>query len=101
MGYRRITMATKKKTKSTPKRVTKKAAKKVSAKKIVKPKVHVPFIATAEGMNALKYHCEGIMDLVGEYIMTGNPKISQKDFAHEAQQMIKIFFGMESKKARK
>ena len=52
-------------------------------------------------MNALKYHCEGIMDLVGEYIMTGNPKISQKDFAREAQQMIKTFFGMESKPARK
>jgi hypothetical protein len=94
-------MATKKKTKSAPKKNTKKVAKKAAGKKVVKPKVHVPFIATKEGMNALKYHCEGIMDLVGEYIMTGNPKISQKDFAREAQQMIKTFFGMESKPARK
>ena len=94
-------MATKKKMKSAPGKNTKKAAKKAAGKKVVKPKAQAPFITTKEGMNALKYYCEGIMDLVGEYIMVSNPKISQKAFAHEAHQMIKTFFGMDAKSPRK
>jgi hypothetical protein len=100
-------MATKKRAakKTAPKTVkktakkTRKASPKASTKtKVVKPKV--PFIATKEGLDELRYHCQGIMDLVGEYLVMNNPKISQKEFQTEAQGMIRSFFGIEKSKGR-
>ena len=93
-------MAAKKKTAS------KRASKKVSAKtgkksvtKVVPPSV--PVLATKEGMKLLKHHCEGIMELVGDLIVSNNPKISQKDFKTEAHGLIRIFFGMDNTPAKK
>lgn len=90
-------MATKKKiqAKKKPKKVAKKVTKKPSAK------VVTPFLATPQGMNQLKHHCEGIMNLVGDLILTNNPKISQKDFTTEAHGLIRVFFGMDQKKLRR
>jgi len=93
-------MAAKKKT--APKKVSKKAAPKAgkrSATKVVPPSV--PVLATKEGMKLLKHHCEGIMELVGDLIVTNNPKISQKDFKTEAHGLIRIFFGMDKAKSTK
>ncbi len=72
------------------------AAKKKS-KKMEKPKA--PFITTEQGAKALQYYCEGIMDMVGEYILIRNPKISQKSFTTEAHAMIRGIFGMSEKRA--
>jgi hypothetical protein len=101
-------MATKKK-KTAPKKTAQKAktvkgkvaATKATAKKTTAKKPKVPYITTKEGMDALRYYCEGIMDLVGEYIITANPKISQKDFAKEAQTMIQSFFGLAPQQSEK
>jgi hypothetical protein len=93
-------MAAKKKStpKKTSKKVTAKSGKKATAK-VIPPSV--PVLATKEGMKLLKNHCEGIMELVGDLIVTNNPKISQKDFKTEAHGLIRIFFGMEKEKAKK
>lgn len=94
-------MATKK-TKSAPKKKTVKAkAKGKVTKKSQSKKPRVPYITTKEGMDALRYYCEGIMDLVGEYIVIANPKISQAQFAKEAHSMIQGFFGITAPKAEK
>jgi hypothetical protein len=93
-------MAAKKKT--APKKASKKVAPKSGKKtatKVVPPSV--PVLATKEGMKLLKHHCEGIMELVGDLIVTNNPKISQKDFKTEAHGLIRIFFGMEKAPAKK
>ena len=60
-----------------------------------------PFLATPQGMKQLKHHCEGIMNLVGDLIVTNNPKISQKDFTTEAHGLIRVFFGMDKTPAKK
>lgn len=93
-------MAAKKKT------AAKKASKKIAAKtgkkratKVVPPSV--PVLATKEGMKLLKHHCEGIMQLVGDLIVTNNPKISEKDFKTEAHGLIRVFFGMEKGTTKK
>jgi hypothetical protein len=93
-------MAAKKKTapKKGSKKVTTKAGKK-AATKVIPPSV--PVLATKEGMKLLKHHCEGIMELVGDLIMTNNPKISQKDFKTEAHGLIRIFFGMDNSASKK
>ena len=93
-------MAAKKKTapKKALKKVTAKNGKKTVAK-VVPPSV--PALATKEGMKLLKHHCEGIMELVGDLIVTNNPKISQKDFKTEAHGLIRIFFGMDKGSAKK
>jgi hypothetical protein len=95
-------MATKKKkaAKKTVKKVARKAAPKSAKKARVAAKPKVPFIATKEGLDELRYHCQGIMDLVGEYLVMNNPKISQKEFQTEAQGMIRSFFGIEKSKGR-
>jgi hypothetical protein len=93
-------MAAKKKT--APKKASKKVAAKSGKKtatKVIPPSV--PVLATKEGMKLLKHHCEGIMELVGDLIVTNNPKISQKDFKTEAHGLIRIFFGMEKAPAKK
>ena len=85
---------------TTAKKATRSAsasgAKKKSAK-AAKPKA--PFITTEQGAKALQYYCEGIMDMVGEYILIRNPKISQTNFTTEAHAMIRGFFGMSEKRA--
>jgi hypothetical protein len=73
-----------------------KASKVTKAKKA---KQEAPFITTDQGVKALQYYCEGIMDMVGEYILIRNPKISQKNFTTEAHAMIRGFFGMHEKRA--
>lgn len=88
----------KKTAKKTVRKAAPKSAKVAKTGKIVKPKV--PFIATKEGLDELRYHCQGIMDLVGEYLVINNPKISQKEFQTEAQGMIRSFFGIEKSKGR-
>jgi hypothetical protein len=91
-----------KKTKTTTKKVAKKATAQGGKKtktKVIPPTV--PVLATKEGMKLLKHHCEGIMELVGDLIVTNNPKISQKDFQTEAHGLIRIFFGMEKQTAKK
>jgi cytochrome c551/c552 len=83
--------------------VTKVARKvKPAAKKSVKPatkKPAVPYITTDQGMKELQYHCEGIMDMIGEYIMIQNPKISEKKFKTEAHGIVRMIFGMGEQKA--
>ena len=93
-------MAAKKKT--APKKASKKATAKTSRKagtKVVPPSV--PVLTTKEGMKLLKHHCEGIMELVGDLIVSNNPKISQKDFKTEAHGLIRIFFGMDNTPVKK
>jgi hypothetical protein len=90
------------KRKTTKKTAAKKARAQGSKKtktKVIPPTV--PFLATKEGMKLLKHHCEGIMELVGDLIVTNNPKISQKDFQTEAHGLIRIFFGMDKQAAKK
>jgi hypothetical protein len=96
-------MATRKKTapkKTAPKKTAKKVAAK-SAKKTKVKKAPVPYLATAQGMKQLKLHCEGIMQLVGDLLVTNNPKISQKEFTTEAHGLIRTFFGMDKARASK
>jgi hypothetical protein len=76
-----------------------KAAKATKAAKAAKAKPQAPFITTDQGVKALQYYCEGIMDMVGEYILLRDPKISQKNFTVEAHAMIRGFFGMNEKRA--
>lgn len=76
-----------------------KSAKAGKATKAAKAKQQAPFITTDQGVKALQYYCEGIMDMVGEYILLRNPKISQKNFTTEAHAMIRGFFGMNEKRA--
>ena len=93
--------------KKAPSKQAKKApSKKASAKKgkkvttkVIPPSV--PFLATKEGLKLLQHHCEGIMELVGDLIVTNNPKISQKDFQTEAHGLIRIFFGMDKGTSKK
>lgn len=94
-------MAQKRKTakKTAKKTAAKKASAKKTTTKVIPPSV--PFLATKEGLKLLKHHCEGIMELVGDLIVTNNPKISQKDFQTEAHGLIRIFFGMDKQTSRK
>lgn len=89
-----VRKAAKKTTKTSPSKSSKRRVTKV-----IPPSV--PFLATKEGMKLLQHHCEGIMELVGDLIMTNNPKISQKDFKNEAHGLIRIFFGMEKQGSKK
>lgn len=73
--------------------------KSAKATKAGKAKPQAPFITTDQGVKALQYYCEGIMDMIGEYILLQNPKISQKNFTTEAHAMIRGFFGMNEKRA--
>ena len=93
-------MAAKKKTalKKASHKVAAKSGKK-TATKVIPPSV--PVLATKEGMKLLERHCEGIMELVGDLIVTNNPKISQKDFKTEAHGLIRIFFGMDTSSSKK
>lgn len=88
---------------TTAKKATRSAsasgAKKKSAKATKAAKPKAPFITTEQGAKALQYYCEGIMDMVGEYILIRNPKISQKSFTTEAHAMIRGIFGMKEKRA--
>lgn len=88
---------------TTAKKATRSAsasgAKKKSAKATKAAKPKAPFITTEQGAKALQYYCEGIMDMVGEYILIRNPKISQKSFTTEAHAMIRGIFGMNEKRA--
>lgn len=59
----------------------------------------VPYITTDKGMKELQYHCEGIMDMIGEYILLQNPKISQKGFKTEAHDLVRMIFGISEPKA--
>ena len=96
-------MATRKKTapkKTQSKKTATKVAKK-TAKKTKVTKAPVPYLATAQGMKQLKLHCEGIMQLVGDLLVTNNPKISQKEFTTEAHGLIRTFFGMDKARASK
>ena len=74
-------------------------AKKKSSKAAKTAKPKAPFITTEQGAKALQYYCEGIMDMVGEYILIRNPKISQKSFTTEAHAMIRGIFGMNERRA--
>jgi hypothetical protein len=93
-------MATKRKTnarKAAPKQA-KKAPSKAAAKKATKKapaKSAVPFAATSEGMKQLKQHCEGVMAIVGDLILSSDPKMSQKQFTSKSHAVIRILFGME------
>ncbi|MEN9845675.1 MAG: hypothetical protein RIS36_822 [Pseudomonadota bacterium] len=90
------------KKKAAPKKASKKVAPKMGKRTAAKMvPASVPVLATKEGMKLLKHHCEGIMELVGDLIVTNNPKISQKDFKSEAHGLIRIFFGMEKAQAKK
>jgi hypothetical protein len=93
----------KKAARSTSARGTKasssKGGKAAKATKAAKAKPQAPFITTDQGVKALQYYCEGIMDMVGEYILLRDPKISQKNFTVEAHAMIRGFFGMNEKRA--
>ncbi|MEY4700931.1 MAG: hypothetical protein RL326_1118 [Pseudomonadota bacterium] len=101
--------ATTKKSASKRPSTAKKAARSTSARgakasskksaKAAKGKPQAPFITTDQGVKALQYYCEGIMDMIGEYILLRNPKISQKNFTTEAHAMIRGFFGMNEKRA--
>ncbi len=82
---------------STSARGAKTSSKKSA--KAGKEKPQAPFITTDQGVKALQYYCEGIMDMIGEYILLQNPKISQKNFTTEAHAMIRGFFGMNEKRA--
>jgi hypothetical protein len=82
---------------STSARGAKTSSKKSA--KAGKAKPQAPFITTDQGVKALQYYCEGIMDMIGEYILLQNPKISQKNFTTEAHAMIRGFFGMNEKRA--
>lgn len=96
MATRKKTVTKKTQSKKTAPKVAKKAAKKVKA-----AKAPVPYLATAQGMKQLKLHCEGIMQLVGDLLVTNNPKISQKEFTTEAHGLIRTFFGMDKARASK
>jgi hypothetical protein len=93
-------MATKRKVsarKAAPKK-TKKAAAKTATKKATKKtpaKSEVPYAATSEGMKQLKQHCEGVMAIVGDLILSSDPKMSQKQFTSKAHAVIRILFGMD------
>lgn len=80
------------------KRATRRAktASKKAAKVAVKAPV-VPHITTEEGLKELQYHCEGIMDMIGEYILVQNPKISDKRFKSEAHDIVRMLFGMSAR----
>jgi hypothetical protein len=89
-----------KRAKSTPAKKTARKAK-PAAKKSTKSsskKTAVPYITTDKGMKELQYHCEGIMDLIGEYILIQDPKISEKKFRSEAHDIVRMIFGMGSEK---
>jgi hypothetical protein len=83
------TAATKKTTKTTAKAATKKVTKKAAAKS------DVPYAATSAGMKQLKQHCEGVMAIVGDLILSSDPKMSQKQFTSKAHAVIRILFGMD------
>ena len=88
--------------KAAPSKQTKKAPAKKGKKqatKVIPPSV--PVLATKEGLKLLQHHCEGIMELVGDLLVTNNTKISQKEFKTEAHDLIRIFFGMEKTAAKK
>ncbi len=76
-------------------------AKPMSAKstKASGKKAPVPYITTDKGLKELQYHCEGIMDMVGEYILIQNPKISDKNFKAEAHDIVRMLFGMGQQKS--
>jgi hypothetical protein len=80
---------------SGAKRATRRAktASKKAAKATVKAPV-VPHITTEEGLKELQHHCEGIMDMIGEYLLVQNPKISDKRFKSEAHDIVRMLFGM-------
>jgi hypothetical protein len=59
----------------------------------------VPYITTDQGLKELQHHCEGIMDMVGEYILIQNPKISDKKFKTEAHSIVRMLFGMGQQKS--
>ncbi len=108
-------MATKKKVakKSTAKKkvaVSKKApaakkavrtakAKTAKGAKVAAKATAVPYITTDKGLKELQHHCEGIMDMIGEYILIQNPKISDKKFKAEAHDIVRMLFGMGQQKS--
>lgn len=86
--------------KTAPKKMKKASTTKAkrATTKVIPPSV--PVLATKEGLKLLQHHCEGIMELVGDLLVTNNPKISQKDFKSEAHDLIRIFFGMDKAAAK-
>jgi hypothetical protein len=83
---------------------SKKTARKAKAKTAKKSKAAakttaVPYITTDKGLKELQHHCEGIMDMIGEYILIQNPKISDKNFKTEAHDIVRMLFGMGQQKS--
>jgi hypothetical protein len=94
-------MATKKKisaqkasSKQSKRTVKSKAPKKVAQK--AQPKEQVPYGATNEGMKQLKHHCENIMAIVGDLVLSTDPKMSQKKFTTKSHAVIRVLFGMKA-----
>ncbi len=98
-------MATKRKTrtqKASPKQ-SKRAAKATAPKKAAQKtqqktpaKSQVPYAATTAGMKQLKHHCENVMAIVGDLILSTDPKMSQKQFTSKSHAVIRVLFGMKA-----
>jgi hypothetical protein len=92
-------VAVSKKAPSAKKTARKGKAKTVKSTKSAAKQSAVPYITTDKGLKELQHHCEGIMDMIGEYILIQNPKISDKNFKAEAHDIVRMLFGMGQQKS--